>query len=160
MFLRWSSIKIVQSIWFRQKTWPPGGGAYFPYMSIKKALKIFLSETIVLISVFFADMFLWWSSAKIVPAIWIRQKYGHQGAGLFSPIYLYRKLEKSFVRNHWTDFNITWQKCFLGDHHISVHAVMICHKTWSLGGGLIFPIYLYRNLKKIFLSETSGPIAT
>ena len=26
--------KIVQAIWIRQKTWPPGGGAYFPYISI------------------------------------------------------------------------------------------------------------------------------
>ena len=29
----------------RQKTWPPGGGAYFPYISIQKSLKIFMSET-------------------------------------------------------------------------------------------------------------------
>ena len=29
-----SSTKIVQAIWIRQKTWPPGGGAYFPYISI------------------------------------------------------------------------------------------------------------------------------
>ena len=24
-------MKIVQAIWIYQKTWPPGGGAYFPY---------------------------------------------------------------------------------------------------------------------------------
>ena len=34
MFLWWSCTKIVQAIWIRQKTWPPGGGAYFPYISI------------------------------------------------------------------------------------------------------------------------------
>ena len=34
MFLWWSSTKIVQAIWIRQKTWPPRGGAYFPYISI------------------------------------------------------------------------------------------------------------------------------
>ena len=34
MFLWWSFTKIVQAIWIRQKTWPPGGGAYFPYISI------------------------------------------------------------------------------------------------------------------------------
>ena len=34
MFLWWPSTKIVQTIWIRQKTWPPGGGAYFPYISI------------------------------------------------------------------------------------------------------------------------------
>ena len=26
--------KIVQAIWIRQKKWPPGGGAYFPYISV------------------------------------------------------------------------------------------------------------------------------
>ena len=45
MFLRRSSTKIVQAIWIRQKTWPPEGGAYFPYICIYKTLKIFLSET-------------------------------------------------------------------------------------------------------------------
>ena len=34
MFLWLSSTKIVQAIWIRQKTSPPGGGAYFPYISI------------------------------------------------------------------------------------------------------------------------------
>ena len=33
MFLWWSSTKISQAIWIRQKTLPPGGGAYFPYVS-------------------------------------------------------------------------------------------------------------------------------
>ena len=37
--------KIVQAIWIRKITWPPGGGVYFPYVSIQKTLKIFLSET-------------------------------------------------------------------------------------------------------------------
>ena len=30
MFLLCPSTKIVQAIWIHQKTWPPGGGAYFP----------------------------------------------------------------------------------------------------------------------------------
>ena len=40
----------------------------------------------------FAEMFLWWSSTKIVQAIWIRQKHGRQGAGFIFPMYLNRKL--------------------------------------------------------------------
>ena len=43
-------IKIVQAILIRQKTRPPGGGAYFPYISILKTIKIFLSETTGLIA--------------------------------------------------------------------------------------------------------------
>ena len=34
MFLWLSSTKTVQAIWIRQKTWPPGGVAYFPYISV------------------------------------------------------------------------------------------------------------------------------
>ena len=34
MFLPCSSAKIVQACVIRQKTWLPGGRAYFPYMSI------------------------------------------------------------------------------------------------------------------------------
>ena len=34
MFLWWPSTKIVQAIMIRRKTWPPGGGAYIPYISI------------------------------------------------------------------------------------------------------------------------------
>ena len=34
MFPWWPSIKIVQVIMIRQKTWLLGGGAYFPYISI------------------------------------------------------------------------------------------------------------------------------
>ena len=31
-------------IWIHQNTWPPGGGAYFPYVSVsEKTLKIFLA---------------------------------------------------------------------------------------------------------------------
>ena len=49
MFLWWPSSKIVQAIMIRQKTWPPRGGAYFPYISIKKILKVFLLKTTWLI---------------------------------------------------------------------------------------------------------------
>ena len=40
-------------------------------------------------------MFLWWSSTKIVQAIWIRQKHGRQGAVLIFPIYLQLNLDNS-----------------------------------------------------------------
>ena len=46
------------------------------------------------------------------------KKYGRQVAGLIFPISLYIYIEhfKTLLfRNQTTDFNITWQKCFLGD---------------------------------------------
>ena len=57
----------------------------------------------------FAEMFLWWSSTKIVQAIWICQKnMAARGRGLFS-LYMYiyiENLKNLLVRNHWTDFHI------------------------------------------------------
>ena len=56
------------------------------------------------------------SFIKIVQAIMIRKKnMAARGRGLFS-LYIYIENFKTLlVRNHWTDFIVTWQKCFLGD---------------------------------------------
>ena len=37
------------------------------------------------------------------------------GGGLIFSIYLYKNFKNIFFRTYWTDFNITWKKCFLGD---------------------------------------------
>ena len=119
------------------------------------------------------------------------------------------------VRNHWTDFNIIWQKCSFGDplprlfksswfvknvaargwglfslysyienikkspcqeplvqfqYNLAeiflwwpstkiVQIIMILRKHGRQGAGLVFPLYLYRKLLKIFLSETTRPIS-
>ena len=45
----------------------------------------------------FVEMFLWWSSTKIVQAIWIRQKnMATRGQGLFS-LYIYIETLKIFL---------------------------------------------------------------
>ena len=36
MLLWWPSIEIVQPSLLVKKTWPPGGGAYFPYILYKQ----------------------------------------------------------------------------------------------------------------------------
>ena len=132
MFFWWSSTKIVQAVWICQKTWPPGGRAYFPYICIYiENFKNLLCRNQWTDFNILEGMCLWSSSSKVVQAIMIRQKYGCKGVGLIFPIYLYRKLEKKIflfslyilienfknllVRNHWTDFNITWQECSFGD---------------------------------------------
>ena len=44
---------------------------------------------------------------------WFVKNTAARGRSLFS-LYVYiENLKKN--RNHWTDFSITWQKCFLGD---------------------------------------------
>ena len=69
MLLLWPSTRMVQAFMICQKTWPPGGGAYFRYISVKKTLKCFLSNTSWPILIM-----LWWPSTKNVQAILICQK--------------------------------------------------------------------------------------
>ena len=69
-----------------------------------------------------------------------------RGRGLFS---LYRKLKNLLVRNHQTDFNIILQKCSFGDPRPRLFKPFgFVKKHGRQGAGLIFPIYLYRKLKK------------
>ena len=70
--------------------------------------------------------------------------------GLIFPIYLYRKLKNLLVRNQWTDFNITWQDWWPSTK--VVQAVMIIKKTWPLGGGAYFSLYVYiKNFKNLLV---------
>ena len=79
----------------------------------------------------------------------IRQKkHGHQGEGLIS-VYIYVKNFKNLlVKNHWPDFIKTAEMFPWWASTKIVQVIMICQKTWPLGGGagLIFHIYLYRKL--------------
>ena len=88
------------------------------------------------------------------------KKHGRQGVGLFS-LYIYiENLKNLLVRNHWTDFNITRQKCFFCNllprlykpsRFVQKHG---CH-----GGVDYFPyVSIYKKTLKIVLSETTGPI--
>ena len=66
-----------------------------------------------------------------------------RGWGLFS-LYIYIENFKSLlVRNHWTDFNIMWQKCFFAK---IVQATMSYQKTWPSGGRAYFPYIYIENL--------------
>ena len=72
-----------------------------------------------------------------------------RGRGLFS-IYIYTENFKNLlVRNHWTDFNIILQKCSFGDPLPRLFKPFgFVKKHGHQGAGHIFPIYLYRKLKK------------
>ena len=87
--------KWQQAIMICQKTWPPGGGSYFPYISIEKTLKFFLSETTGQFSVtwqeccfgtLFQDCSSHHDMSKNMPA---------RGHGLFS-LYIYNENFKMF----------------------------------------------------------------
>ena len=85
MFLWWSSTKIVQAIWISQKTWPPGAGLIFPIYLYRKLKKSSCQKPLDRFQYNFVEMFLWWSSTKIVQAIWIRQKTWPPGGGASFP---------------------------------------------------------------------------
>ena len=95
-------------------------------------------------------MFLWWPSTKIVQAIWIRQKTWPPGGRAYFPYIIYiEKFKNLLVRNHWTDFNIILQKCSFGDPLPRLFKPFgFVKKHGRQGAGLIFPLYLYRKLKK------------
>ena len=77
---------------------------------------------------------------RLFKPTWFVKKHGPQGAGFVFPIYLYRKLEKSSCINDWTDFNITWQKCFLGDPLSRLFKPSWFVKIMAArGGGAYFP---------------------
>ena len=88
------------------------------------------------------------------------KKHGRKGRGLFS-LYIYiENFKNLLVRNHWTNFNTILQKCSFGDPQPRLFKPFgVIKKHDRQGAWLIFPIYLYRKLKKIFLSETTGPIS-
>ena len=72
-----------------------------------------------------------------------------RGRGLFS-LYIYKENFKNLlVRNHWTDFYIILQKCSFSDPLPRLFKPFgFVKKHGRQGAGLIFPIYLYRKLKK------------
>ena len=88
-----------------------GRGLFSLFIYIE-TLKLFLSETNRPISIYFC---------RNVPLVILYQdcsshldssKMAARGQGLFS-LYIYiEKFKNLLVRNHWTDFQITLQKCF------------------------------------------------
>ena len=125
-----------------------GRGLFSLYYLYRKLLKSSCQKPLDRFQYNFAEMFLWWSSTKIVQAIWIRQKTWPPGGGAYFPYIIYiENLKNLLVRNHWTDFHILLQKCFFGDPLPRLFKpVWFVKKHGRQGAGLIFPIYLCRKL--------------
>ena len=74
------------------------------------------------------------------------KKHGRHGQGLFS-LYIYIEVKNLLIRNHWTDFNIIWQKCSFGGPLPRLFKPFgSIKKHGSQGVGIIFPIYQKRKL--------------
>ena len=161
MFFWWSSTKIVQAVWIRQKTWPPGGRAYFPYICIY--IENFKN---LLVRNHWTDFNITWKECvfghplpRLFKPSWFVKKYGCKGVGLIFPIYLYRK-QNLLVRNHWTDFSIFGRNVSLVTLYQDCSGCHDLSKNMAARGWGLFSLYIYiENLKKIFLSETTGLIS-
>ena len=95
-----------------------------------------------------AGMFLWWPSIKIVQAVMIHQKTWPLGGQSLLSLYIcIENFKNVLVINQWTNFNIIWQECFIGDPL----ARLFKPKTWLLGQGL-FSLYIYiENFKNLLV---------
>ena len=81
-------------------------------------------------------MFLWWSSTKIVQAIWICQK---KGGGVYFPYISISSCQKPLDR---FQYNLAEMFPWWPFTKI-VQAVMVCQKTWPLEGRVWFSLYIY-----------------
>ena len=203
MFLWWFSTKIVQAIWIRQKNMAARGrGLFSLYIYIEKFKNLLVRNHWTDFHIILQKCSCGDPVARLFKPFGFVKKHGRQGAGLIFPIYIcIENFKNLHVIKDWTDFNITWQKCFLTDPLLRlfkpswfvkkhgrlrvrglfsiyiyienlkkscrqkpqdwfqynstemfpwwpftkiVQTVMICEKTWPLGGGAYFPIYLYR----------------
>ena len=140
MFLWWPSTQIIQAIWIRQKHGRQGAGLIFPIYLYRKLKKSSCQKLLDRLQYNLAELFLWWSSTRIVQAIWIRQKYGRHGSGLIFTVYLYRKLEKPSCLKPLDRFHYNIAKMFPWWPSTQIiQVIVIRQKSWPLGGGAYFP---------------------
>ena len=103
--------RLFKPFGFVKKHGRQGPELIFPIYLYRK-LKNFLSSCQKPLDRFpytFAEMFLWWSSTKVVQAILICQKAWPPGGGANS-VYIYvENFKNLLVRNHWTNFHIILQ---------------------------------------------------
>ena len=128
---------------FVKKTWPPGGGAYFPYNyiyieNLKNLLvrKHWTDFKIILQKCSFGDPL-----PRLFKPFGFVKKRGRQGAELIFLIYLYRKLKKSSFQKPLNQFPYNFAEMFLWRSSTKiVQAIWICQKPWPPGGGAYFII--------------------
>ena len=80
--------------------------------------------------------------------------------GLFSQCILIEIFKNLLVGNHWTDFIITWQKCFLVDLLPRLFKLSwFIKKNGRQGGWAYFSLYIYIEKFKNFLVRNTWPIS-
>ena len=146
MFLWWPSTKIVQAVMIHQKSWPLGGGAYFPYIENFKNLLVrnsWTEFTVTWKECCFGDLL-----PRLFKPSWYVKNHGPQGGwGLFFIYICIENFKILLVTYPMTDFNITWLECCFGEPLSRLYKQSWFFKKHGCHGvGLVFPIYLNRKL--------------
>ena len=76
---------------------------------------------------------------------------------LIFPIIYTENLKNLLDRNHWTDFNITWQKCFWWPTTKIFKAVDSSKNMTAMGRGLSYLYICIENFKKNLLVRNQWP---
>ena len=83
---------------------------------------------------------------------WFIKKHSWKGWGLFSLYIEMENFKNLLVRNHWTDFNITWQECSYGDSLPSLFKQSWFVKKHGIRGWGLFSLYSYmKHFKNLFV---------
>ena len=141
MFLWCSSTKVVQAIWIRQKTWPPGAGLIFSlYIYIENFKNLLVRNHLTDFHIILQKCFFGDPLPRLFKPFGFVKKHGRHGAGLIFPIYLYRKLKKSSCQKPPDRFQYNFAEMFLWWSSTKIiQGIWICQKTWPPGGGAYFP---------------------
>ena len=145
MFLWWPSTKIVQAVMIHHKSWPLGGGAYFPYIENFKNLLVRNSWTefnVTWQECCFGDLL-----PRLFKPSWYQKPWPTGGWGLFFIYICIENFKILLVTYPMTDFNITWLECCFGEPLSRLYKQSwFVKKHGCHGVGLVFPIYLNRKL--------------
>ena len=146
MFLWWSPYQDCSSHLDSSKNMVTRGrGLFSLYIYLENFKNLLVPNHWTDFNIILQKCSFWWSSTKIVQAIWIRQKTWPPG--LFSLYINIENFKNLLFRNHWTNFHIILQKCFFGDPVPRLFKPFgFVKKHGRQGAGLIFTIYLYRKL--------------
>ena len=134
-------LRLFKPFGFVKKHGRQGAGLIFPIYLYRKLKKSSCQKPLDRLWYNLVEVFFWWSSTKIVQAIWICQKnMAARGPGLFSLYNLYRKLKKSSCQKPLDQLQYNLAEMFLWWSSTKiVQAILICQKTWPPGDGAYFP---------------------
>ena len=107
--------RLFKPFGFVKKHGRQGAGLIFPMYLYKKLNNSSCQKPLDQLLYNFAELFLCDSVPRLFKPFGLSKNMAARRWGLFSLYIFIENLKNLLVRNHWTNFIITWQKCFHGD---------------------------------------------